>query len=47
MKILFVEDQITRNISRITRLFEKYLTKNARKQLRELEKDDYKNYPLI
>lgn len=41
MKILFVEDQITRNISRITRLFEKYLTKNARKQLRELEKDDY------
>ncbi len=41
MKILFVEDQITRNISRITRLFEKYLTKNVRKQLRELENDDY------
>lgn len=41
MKILFVEDQITRNIPKITRLFEKYLTKNAKKKLRELEKDDY------
>ena len=41
MKILYVEDQITRNISRITRLFEKYLTKTAKKQLQELEKDDY------
>ena len=41
MKILYVEDQITRNLSRITRLFEKYLTKTARRQLRELENDDY------
>lgn len=41
MKILFVEDQITRNIPRITRLFEKYLTKNAKKKLRELDDDEY------
>lgn len=41
MKILYVEDEITKHIPRITRLFEKYLTKTAKRQLQELEKDDY------
>jgi len=45
MKILYVEDQITRNISRISRLFDKYLTKNAKKTLQELEKDEYPPEP--
>lgn len=39
MKILYVEDEITKNILKINRLFEKYLTKNVRKQLRQLDKD--------
>ncbi|MEE4355110.1 MAG: hypothetical protein V2I97_01485 [Desulfococcaceae bacterium] len=45
MKILYVEDQITRNISRISRLFDKYLTKSAKKTLQELEKDEYPPEP--
>jgi len=39
MKILYVEDEITKSILRINRIFEKYLTKNVRKQLRQLDKD--------
>lgn len=45
MKILFVEDQITRNISRITRLFEKYLTVTAKNKLERLEREDYPPEP--
>ncbi|QTA78910.1 Uncharacterized protein dnl_11570 [Desulfonema limicola] len=45
MKILYVEDEITKNIPRISRLFDKYLSKNAKKKLRDLENDDYPPSP--
>jgi len=40
MKILFVEDEISKNIPRITRLFEKYLGKTKVAQLKKLEEDE-------
>lgn len=40
MKILFVEDELSKNIPRITRLFSKYLDKNTVKKLNALEADE-------
>jgi hypothetical protein len=39
MKILFVEDELSKNIPRIIRLFSKYLSKKAVKELKNLESD--------
>ncbi|MDP8267243.1 MAG: hypothetical protein P9L97_00820 [Candidatus Tenebribacter davisii] len=40
MKILYVEDELTKNIPKLIRLFEKYLGKKRVKQLEELEYDE-------
>lgn len=40
MKILFVEDELSKNIPRITSLFSKYLGKNTVKKLNALEADE-------
>jgi len=40
MKILFVEDELSKNIPRITRLFSKYLSKKKIRKLEELEADE-------
>ena len=40
MKILFVEDELSKNIPRITRLFSKYLGKKAVEDLNRLEADE-------
>jgi len=41
MKILFVEDELSKNIPRITRLFSKYLGKKRIQRLESLEADEY------
>ena len=41
MKILYVEDELSKNIPKIKRIFEKYLGKDIIKQLSEFEKDDF------
>jgi hypothetical protein len=41
MKILYVEDELSKNIPRIARLFSKYLSKKAVKDLKALEEDEY------
>lgn len=40
MKILYVEDELSKNIPRLIRLFSKYLSKKEIKILKELETDD-------
>ncbi|WP_207680782.1 hypothetical protein [Desulfonema magnum] len=40
MKILYVEDELSRNIPGIIRLFEKYLGKKKIRRLKELEEDE-------
>ncbi len=41
MKILFVEDELSKNIPRITRLFSKYLGKERIKRLNDLAADEW------
>lgn len=40
MKILFVEDELTKNISRIINIFSDYLDKNIYDELKEIENDE-------
>lgn len=40
MKILFVEDELSKNIPKIVRIFEKYLGKKRKKKLESLESDE-------
>lgn len=40
MKILYVEDELSKNIPRVIRLFSKYLSKNEIKNLNKLEADE-------
>jgi len=41
MRILFVEDELEKNIPRLRRLFSKYLSKNQNDELKALENDEY------
>jgi len=41
MRILFVEDELEKNIPRLRRLFGKYLSKNQKDELKALENDEY------
>jgi len=41
MKILYVEDELSKNIPRVIRLFSKYLSKKAIKNLKEADETDY------
>lgn len=40
MRILFVEDELATNIPRLIRLFRRYLGKQQREKLQEMENDD-------
>ncbi|MDM8521958.1 hypothetical protein QUF80_01165 [Desulfococcaceae bacterium HSG8] len=40
MKILYVEDELSKNISRIPKLFQKYMGKEIIRRLKELEEDE-------
>ena len=39
MKIFYIEDQLSRNIARVRRLFSEYLSEAQREVLHELETD--------
>jgi len=41
MRILFVEDELEKNIPRLRRLFGKFLSKNQKEELRALDNDEY------
>ncbi|MGC9364445.1 MAG: hypothetical protein ACP5FZ_07750 [Fidelibacterota bacterium] len=41
MRILFVEDELEKNIPRLLRLFGKFLSKNQKDELKALENDEY------
>jgi hypothetical protein len=45
MKILYVEDELSKNIPRVIRLFSKYLSKKAIKNLKEVDETDYVTEP--
>lgn len=47
MRILYVEDQLEENISKVIRLFSKYLGEEAIKELNELDEEDYKEPEAI